>query len=386
MQKYQSTFMRFRRHPSSLLVVSALLLLYGCSSTDELEPAEPDWNRTTQLEIPPDLTAPKDNANTEQFSAAARNASEAELGQYSQFQKFQQMADFQDFLKWRETHSADLDLSLAAFRKARDEAITQSLGEKGVLTLSTREGQTIVLMDDTLENCWQRLDTALTNIGVHVLARREDQGVFRVHYGTETPEDTGTWTDWIPWLSDPIIYQVALELTRNGPAVSIRDDEGQSVNTELANSFAERLGIQLLTFASDSAAVATPTVESSVTLQESASGYLTLVVSGAAGGVWNHLDRELQDMGFSIVNRDRTQLRFVVRYDDPSKLADKTWFQSLAFWKKDASAPAEDLSVVLTPAGAETHVNVLDAADQQTELGDQVVELLAASLKAKEEN
>jgi len=378
--------MRLHHYASSLFVLSTLLILHGCSSTDEIEPAEPDWDRTTQLEIPPDLTAPKDNANTEQFSAAARNASEAELGQYSQFQKFQQMADFQDFLKWRETHSADLDLSLAAFRKARDEAIAQSLDEKGVLTLSTREGQVIILMDDTLENCWQRLDTALTNMGVHVLARREDQGIFRVHYGTETPEDTGTWTDWIPWLSDPIIYEISLELTRNGPAVSIRDDEGQSVNTELANAFVELLSIQLLTFASDSAVAAAPTVESSVTLQETAGGYLTLVISGAAGGVWNRLDRELQDMGFSIVKRDRTQLRFLVRYDDPSKLADKTWFQSLAFWKDDPSAPAEDVSVVLTPAGAETHVNVLDAADQQTELGNQVVELLAASLKAKEEN
>jgi len=378
--------MRLRHHASSLFVLNMLLILHGCSSTDEIEPAEPDWDRTTQLEIPPDLTAPKDNANTEQFSAAARNASEAELGQYSQFQKFQQMADFQDFLKWRETHSADLDLSLAAFRKARDEAIAQSLDEKGVLTLSTREGQVIILMDDTLENCWQRLDTALTNMGVHVLARREDQGIFRVHYGTETPEDTGTWTDWIPWLSDPIIYEISLELTRNGPAVSIRDDEGQSVNTELANAFVELLSIQLLTFASDSAVAAAPTVESSVTLQETASGYLTLVISGAAGGVWNRLDRELQDMGFSIVKRDRAQLRFVVRYDDPSKLADKTWLQSLAFWEDDASAPAEDVAVVLTPAGAETHVNVLDAADQQTELGNHVVELLAASLKAKEEN
>ena len=110
------------------------------------------------------------------------------------------------------------------------------------------------------------------------------------------------------------------------------------------------------------------------------------MISGAAGGVWNRLDRELQDMGFSIVKRDRAQLRFVVRYDDPSKLADKTWLQSLAFWEDDASAPAEDVAVVLTPAGAETHVNVLDAADQQTELGNHVVELLAASLKAKEEN
>ena len=111
-----------------------------------------------------------------------------------------------------------------------------------------------------------------------------------------------------------------------------------------------------------------------------------MVIPGAAGGVWNQLDRELQDMGFSIVKRDRTQLRFVVRYDDPSKLAEKSWVQSLAFWKEDASAPAENISVVLTPAGAETHVNVLDETDQQTELGDQVLKLLSESLKAKKDN
>ena len=254
--------MRFRRQALSLFTVGPLVALQGCSSTDEIEPVVPDWDRTTQMEIPPDLTAPKENTNTEQFSAAARNATQAELDQYSQFQEFQKMADFQDFLKWRDRHSADLDLSLAAFRQARDEAIGQSLQEKGVLTLTTREGQTILLIDDTLENCWERLNTALTNMGVHVLERRQDEGAFRVHYGTEAPEESGTWTDWIPWLSDPIIYLVDLELTRNGPAVSIRDEAAQSVNTELANSFAELIGIQLLTFASDtpvaSAPVATP--------------------------------------------------------------------------------------------------------------------------------
>jgi uncharacterized lipoprotein len=378
--------MRSSRHISSLLVLSALLGLHGCSSTDKIEPAEPDWDRTTRLEIPPDLTAPKDNVNTELFSAAARNASEAELDQYSQFQEFQKMADFQDFLKWREKHSADLDLTLAAFRKARDEAVTESLSENGVLTLKTREGQTIILIDDTLENCWQRLDTALINMGVHVLARRQDQGTFRVHYGTEAYEETDSWTGLIPWFSDPIIYQVSLELTRNGPTVSIRDDQAQSVNTELANSFAELIGGQLLTFANDSSTAAAPKIDSSVTLTEASGGYLTMVIPGAAGGVWNRLDRELQDMGFSIVNRDRTQLRFLVRYDDPSKLADKSWVQSLAFWKEDASAPAENISVVLTPAGAETHVNVLDETDQQTELGDQVLKLLSESLKAKKDN
>lgn len=378
--------MRFRRQALSLFTIGALVVLHGCSSTDEIEPVVPDWDRTTQLEIPPDLTAPKENTSTEQFSAAARNATQAELDQYSQFQEFQKMADFQDFLKWRDRHSADLDLSLATFRQARDEAIGQSLQEKGVLTLTTREGQTILLIDDTLENCWQRLDTALANMGVHVLERRQDEGAFRVHYGTEAPEESGTWTDWIPWLSDPIIYLVDLELTRNGPAVSIRDEAAQSVNTELANSFAELIGIQLLTFASDAPVASAPAAESPVTLEETSSGYLTLVLSSAAGAAWNRLDLELQDMGFSIEQRGRAQLRFVVRYDDPSKIADKSWFQALAFWKDDVSAPAEDIFVVLTPAGAQTHVNVLDANNQQTELGDQVLRLLEASIKAKEED
>ena len=177
-----------------------------------------------------------------------------------------------------------------------------------------------------------------------------------------------------------------MELTRNGPAVSIRDEAAQSINTELANSLAELIGIQLLTFASDAPIASAPTVESSVTLEETSSGYLTLVLSSPAGAAWNRLDLELQDMGFSIEQRDRAQLRFVVRYDDPSKIADKSWFQALAFWKDDVSAPAEDIFVVLTPAGSQTHVNVLDANNQQTELGDQVLRLLEAGIRAKEED
>ena len=84
--------MRFRRQALSLFTVGALVALHGCSSTDEIEPIAPDWDRTTQLEIPPDLTAPKENTNTEQFSAAARNATQAELDQYSQFQEFQKLS------------------------------------------------------------------------------------------------------------------------------------------------------------------------------------------------------------------------------------------------------------------------------------------------------
>ena len=104
-----------------------LLALQGCSSTEEFERATPDWDNTTQLEVPPDLTPLRENASGEQFSAAARDASGAELDQYSQFQKFQKMAEFQDFLKWQQDHSTELDLSLEAFYEARNEAIAKVL-------------------------------------------------------------------------------------------------------------------------------------------------------------------------------------------------------------------------------------------------------------------
>ena len=82
----------------SLPCVCVLLFVTGCSSTGEIAPSKPVWDRTTELEIPPDLTTPEANAGSEQYSAAALNASKAELDQYEQFESFQQMADFKDLL------------------------------------------------------------------------------------------------------------------------------------------------------------------------------------------------------------------------------------------------------------------------------------------------
>jgi len=371
-----------------LFVPLLLLALHGCSSTEELERATPDWNNTTQLEVPPDLTPLQENASGEQFSAAARDASSAELDQYSQFQKFQEMAEFQDFLKWQEDHSTKLDLSLEAFYEARNEAIAKVLKEKGVLTITTRNGQQILLIDDTPQNSWERLDTATVNMGLHIISSRADQGYLRVHYDTKEPDNEGGWKDWIPWLSDPIIYHVTLEQSKNGSMVSIKDDKGDAVNTDLANTFIERLGVQLRTFAGESGQVVVVGTEEKpgLALEETATGYLTLVVPGAAAGVWKRLDRQLQDTGFSLASRDKSALRFVIRYDDPAIMRDKTWVQSLAFWKEDVSAPAQDIQLVLTPAGELTRVDALDLNNKQSELGSRILEVLFESLKATNNN
>ena len=371
-----------------LLAPLILLTLYGCSSTEELERATPDWNNTAQLEIPPDLTPLQDNASSEQFSAAARDASSAELGQYSQFQKFQKMAEFQDFLKWQQDHSTELDLSLEAFYEARNEAIAEALKEKGVLTITTRNGQQILLIDDTPQNSWERLDAATVNMGLHIISSRADQGYLRVHYDTKEPDSEGGWKDWLPWLSDPIIYRITLEQSKNGPTVSIKDDKGNAVNTDLANAFIERLGVQLRTFAGEPEQVVTVETKdtSGLALEETATGYLTLVVPGAAAGVWKRLDRQLQDTGFSLASRDKSALRFVIRYDDPTIMRDKSWVQSLAFWKEDVSAPAQDIQLVLTPAGELTRVDALDSNNKQSELGNRILEVLFESLTAADSN
>ncbi len=371
-----------------LLAPLILLTLYGCSSTEELERATPDWNNTTQLEVPPDLTPLQENASGQQFSAAARDASSAELGQYSQFQKFQKMAEFQDFLKWQQDHSTELDLSLEAFYEARNEAIAEALKEKGVLTITTRNGQQILLIDDTSQNSWERLDAATVNMGLHIISSRADQGYLRVHYDTKEPDSEGGWKDWLPWLSDPIIYRITLEQSKNGPTVSIKDDKGNAVNTDLANAFIERLGVQLRTFAGEPEQVVTVETKdtSGLALEETATGYLTLVVPGAAAGVWKRLDRQLQDTGFSLASRDKSALRFVIRYDDPTIMRDKSWVQSLAFWKEDVSAPAQDIQLVLTPAGELTRVDALDSNNKQSELGNRILEVLFESLTAADSN
>ena len=371
-----------------LLAPLILLALYGCSSTEELERATPDWNNTAQLEVPPDLTPLQENVSGQVFSAAARDASSAELDQYSQFEKFQKMAEFQDFLKWQEGHSTELDLSLEAFYEARNEAIIKVLKENGVLTITTRNGQQILLIDGTSQNSWERLDTATVNMGLHIISSRADQGYLRVHYDTQEPDSEGGWKDWIPWLSDPIIYRITLEQSKNGSTVSIKDDKGNAVNTDSANTLIERLGVQLRTFAGGPEQVATVETKdiSGLALEETATGYLALVVPGAAAGVWKRLDRQLQDTGFSLASRDKSALRFVIRYDDPAIMRDKSWVQSLAFWKEDVSAPAQDIQLVLTPAGELTRVDALDSNDKQSELGSRILEVLFESLKAADSN
>ena len=376
-------------NPSALIIrllfIGSLLSLVGCGSTQEVKTSKPAWDRTTQLEIPPDLTAPTATPGSEQFSAAARDASQAERDQYAEFQKFQQMADFQDFMEWREKYSATLDLSIEAFREARDQKLAQSLVEQGVLNITASDGQKILLISDTMEKSWQRLETAALNMGVHIVSRRQDSGVLRIHYGTEQPEQNSGWTDWLPWLSDPIIFSVTLELIRSGPSITVRDDEGNMINTELANSFIDRLGVQLRTF-SDNAGETNgnqPNDELSARLEETASGHLALIVKGAAGAVWKQLDQKIRDTEFSVIGRDLQNLSFRIRYDDPSRLAEKSWVDSLAFWRDDESAPAEDIELILTPTGSETRIDALNQSRVQSDVGDQVLTLILKSFEAR---
>ncbi len=164
--------------------------------------------------------------------------------------------------------------------------------------------------------------------------------------------------------------------------VSIKDDDGAAVNTDLANILIDHLGVQLRTFAGESeqAALATQN-QPGLVLEKATTGYLTLVIPGTPGDVWTRLDRQLQDIGFSLANRDKVSLRFVVRYDDPKYRQKRSFIQGLAFWKKSTSTSAQNIHLALTPAKDSTRVDALDDAGQSLASGDQVLRMIFDSLK-----
>ncbi|MEE1559556.1 MAG: hypothetical protein V1245_09115, partial [Arenicellales bacterium] len=158
------------------------LALQGCGSTEKIDRSQPAWNASGNLEVPPDLTAPREDTNTQLFSAAMRDATAEEQDQFAQFEQFQKMAEYQEFLKWRETHGAAVDLSLTAFRAAKNETLVTTLTEQGVLVANVEAGQQILLIGDTLSNSWNRIDTAILNMGLQVVAVNRGAGYFDIHY------------------------------------------------------------------------------------------------------------------------------------------------------------------------------------------------------------
>ena len=124
-------------------------------------------------------------------------------------------------------------------------------------------------------------------------------------------------------------------------------------------------------------------------VEKTTDGADRLVVDDTFDRAWRRVGLALDRTGFTVVDRDRSQGLYYVRYSDPD-LAKKeneglfsTFFEKLKFWKSDSPAKPEQYRVVVTQADPRSVVTVQDPAGtpDKTATGEKILALLKDQLK-----
>jgi outer membrane protein assembly factor BamC len=114
-------------------------------------------------------------------------------------------------------------------------------------------------------------------------------------------------------------------------------------------------------------------------------GTSRLVVDDAFDRAWRRVGLALDRTGFTVVDRDRSQGLYFVRYANPDTEAGKQkgLLDKLKFWKADDKDKPEQYRVVVTQADPNSVITVQDpkgAADKSAN-GDKILALLQDQLK-----
>jgi outer membrane protein assembly factor BamC len=114
-------------------------------------------------------------------------------------------------------------------------------------------------------------------------------------------------------------------------------------------------------------------------------GTSRLVVDDAFDRAWRRVGLALDRTGFTVVDRDRSQGLYFVRYANPDTEAGKQkgFLDKLKFWKADDKDKPEQYRVVVTQADPNSVITVQDpkgAADKSAN-GDKILALLQDQLK-----
>ncbi|HTS23836.1 MAG TPA: outer membrane protein assembly factor BamC [Casimicrobiaceae bacterium] len=158
-------------------------------------------------------------------------------------------------------------------------------------------------------------------------------------------------------------------------------------NPELEAEFLSRLMVKFGTPA-NAATTAVASAASSAPrahIEKDKDGASRLVVDDAFDRAWRRVGLALDRTGFTVVDRDRSQGLYYVRYANPDTEAGKQkgLLDKLKFWKPDDKDKPEQYRVVVTQADPNSVVTVQDpkgAADRSAN-GDKILALLQDQLK-----
>ena len=362
---------------NTLICLSCVVVVTGCGITENIISRSTPSSSVQSLEVPPDLTTPQQTTNASLFSATLQKVSKEEKAQYQQYQQFQRMAEYEEFLQWRKDQSGDEELNIADFRAAQSVLLKTRLIDKSVLVVTGDAGERIVLIADTFDNSWNRVDTALRNLNIQIGGTNRREGYFWFEYDTDNDQKPKGWLQWVSWMKKSPIYTLLLQSEDHGVSAALYDDKMTPLTTPVAEALIQRLSVQLLTFAARQQPAAGNTPVDAIELVELSDGRLQLLLPGTTDVTWYQLAPILHDAGFTLTQRDPGAHLFRIRYSTNTRHERKGLLQKLTFWKKNDTAKTSELyEIQLTGNGQSTLVDVWDQNEQRTATGDAILKIM----------
>jgi outer membrane protein assembly factor BamC len=121
-------------------------------------------------------------------------------------------------------------------------------------------------------------------------------------------------------------------------------------------------------------------------IEKTADGAPKLVVDESFDRAWRRVGLALDRSGFTVVDRDRSNGLYYVRYADPDAdiaKKDTGWLTRLAFWKKDEAERPEQYRIAVVEAAPTSVVTVQDpkGTPDRSPASDRILALLKDQLK-----
>ena len=371
-----------QRTTLSFLLILTAISVSGCTM---FTPSDRGFG-SKPLEIPPDLTTP----NTESASRVPNTGTPVSAQSIREFELFQsrlQLADYQDFLLWRKTHSIDEEQNISAFKEFKKNQANATLLRDGVLLVVNDLDYEILLISDSLDNSWNRVDTALINLNLQLLDRNKITRVFRISYNTGRRGGANRgWRNWATRLTGRTIYQLKLREEEGIVVAALYNRENKPIGSAAAKPFLRRLASQLKTFAGKTEQFVTGGIQPlpGLMLQKQSSGQMKLIIPKDPETAWKRVYRALRDTNFSLESYDDDDLNFWIRYAGSDRKITRNFLYRLGLRKKKDLQIINHYRIQLTGVfiGNETTVTVWDSEARPTvDVGEDILSMLFERLK-----
>ena len=123
-------------------------------------------------------------------------------------------------------------------------------------------------------------------------------------------------------------------------------------------------------------------------LEKTGDGSAKLLIDDPFDRAWRRVGLALDRSGFTVVDRDRQNGVYFVRYSDPDaqmqkKDKDESWIQKLMFWKKDDKEKVENYRIKIAEAQQQSVVSVQDTngSPNKSQTSERILALLKDQLK-----